>query len=541
MPHELRPSNSLVVFFLPSARDIIFILLFWSILAGPLSKKPLADADIGWHIRTGEQILATQSIPHADSFSSTMHGQPWFAWEWLYDLTLGILHRAMGLNGVVLLCALLVSATMTVLLGQLVRTGTGLPLAIALMLLAELAAAIHLYARPHIVSWLLTLVWLIALDRWELGSAASPPLRKERVQRTPVPSWLPWFFPISMVLWVNLHGGWIFGLVVLAAYAIAAAIESFRGADVLARIRARQRARRIGLALIWSAVATLANPHGWRLHAHIYRYLGDWYLMNKIDEFRSPDFHGWSERAFALLLVLTMLALVSRRRSVGTSHVLLVLLAAYTGLYASRNLPVASIILVLVAGPILWESLTTIAERPSAWRRLRALSGRLTSFAERMDEQELRLRGHFWPALAVIAALALCLHGGRVGSRQLMRARFDPEHLPVKAADYLAQEQSSLPVFAPDSWGGYLIYRLYPNRQIVMDDRHDLYGSDRVRDYLVLVQVGPGWRDVLSKWQIRTVVFPKGSTLAGILRELAPEWKVVYEDKLAVVIEKKAS
>jgi hypothetical protein len=102
-----QPSPSALRFLLPSVRDIIFIFLFWSLLAGPLSNRPLGDADIGWHIRTGEQILATHSLPRTDSFSSTMQGQPWFAWEWLYDIVLGILHRACGLNGVVWLCALL--------------------------------------------------------------------------------------------------------------------------------------------------------------------------------------------------------------------------------------------------------------------------------------------------------------------------------------------------------------------------------------------------------------------------------------------------
>ena len=58
-----QPTSSALRFLLPSVRDIIFIFLFWSVLAGPLSNRPLADADIGWHIRTGEQILATHSLP----------------------------------------------------------------------------------------------------------------------------------------------------------------------------------------------------------------------------------------------------------------------------------------------------------------------------------------------------------------------------------------------------------------------------------------------------------------------------------------------
>src|SRR3984957_1990676 len=102
-------SRSPLMYFIPSVRDIIFIFLFWSLLAGRLSNRPLADPDIGWHIRTGELMLSTHSLPRTDPFSSTMHGQAWFAWEWLYDLVLGILHRAGGLNCVVWLCAVIVA------------------------------------------------------------------------------------------------------------------------------------------------------------------------------------------------------------------------------------------------------------------------------------------------------------------------------------------------------------------------------------------------------------------------------------------------
>src|ERR1700733_9495967 len=128
-----QPTSSALRFLLPSVRDIIFIFLFWSVLAGRFSNRPLADADIGWHIRTGEMILTTHSLPRTDPFSSTMQGQPWFAWEWLYDALLGLLHRACGLNGVVWLCALLVASIFALLFSRLIERGVGLLLAVVLM------------------------------------------------------------------------------------------------------------------------------------------------------------------------------------------------------------------------------------------------------------------------------------------------------------------------------------------------------------------------------------------------------------------------
>jgi hypothetical protein len=526
-----QPSSFAQHFLLPSVRDIIFIFLFWSLLAGALSNRPLADADIGWHIRTGEQILATHSLPRTDQFSSTMQGQPWFAWEWLYDILLGILHQACGLNGVVWLCALLVATVFAMLLSQLLRRGTGLLLAIVLMLLAEMASTIHLYARPHIASWLFSLLWFVVLEKWE------------RCEEGSWPRWILWFFPASMLLWVNLHGGWLFGMALLGIYSFAAFVESLRSHDALAAIRAAHRARVMTWAFVASSLATLVNPYGWRLHEHIYRYLGDRYLMNHIDEFRSPDFHGLAQRAFAVILVLVVIAFAGNHKKLRLSHLLVVLLAAYAGFYSARNLPVASMLLVLIAGPILWENFAALADRPGGWKWLRNGGSRISGFSERMGAQEMTLRGHLWPVATVAFAFVICLHGGWLGSRQLIHAQFDPKKMPVAAVNFLQTEfdgkAGTEPVFSTDAWGGYLIYRMYPDRKVVVDDRHDLYGSDRIRQYLILTQGEPGWRNVLEDWQIRTAVLPADSTLVNLLRELPRDWRVAYEDKVAVVFERR--
>lgn len=526
-PPSLPP---IIRFLLPSVRDIFFLLLFFSILLGPLSNRPLLDADIGWHIRSGELILQAHSVPRTDPFAAVMQGSPsssrWFAWEWLYDVVLGFLHHAAGLNGIVWLCALLVALTFAVLLRLLLQNGTGLPLALVLTLLALGAATIHLYARPHIASWLLSLLWFAALDFCERAS---------------VPRWLPWIFPFSMLLWVNLHGGWVLGMALLGAFALAAAIECLRMNDGLAAISAAKRTRALCAVFGWSALATLVNPYGWRLHAHIYAYLNNRYLMNRINEFRSPDFHGWAERCFAAIVIFLVVGLAGRRRDVKLSHLLVALLAVYAGFYSSRNLPVSAMLLALIAGPILWGAFASLPERAGAWDPVRNLAGRITTFSGRMMAQEWQLRGHLWPVVAVSACAAICLQGGWLGSHHWIHAQFDETRLPAAAVAFLDQQDKSGPVFSTDAWGGYLIYHWYPARRVLIDDRHDFYGTDRIRDYLVMMQGETGWQDVLEKWQIQTALLPAGATLANLLRELPGDWHVVYEDKVAVIFEKKSA
>src|SRR5690242_21573423 len=94
---------------MPSITDVIFLLLLLSLAYGGLQQRLLGDAGTGWHIRNGQQILATHAVTRHDSFSYTMSGHPWFAWEWLYDVLAGAIYSRMGLNGVVFLSALIIA------------------------------------------------------------------------------------------------------------------------------------------------------------------------------------------------------------------------------------------------------------------------------------------------------------------------------------------------------------------------------------------------------------------------------------------------
>src|SRR2546425_7060666 len=77
---------------------LIVTLLYTLFLFGGYQKL-FRDSDTGWHIRTGERILATNTLPRADPYSFTRFGQPWFAWEWGSDVLMGAAHRAWGLAG----------------------------------------------------------------------------------------------------------------------------------------------------------------------------------------------------------------------------------------------------------------------------------------------------------------------------------------------------------------------------------------------------------------------------------------------------------
>src|SRR5258708_31672778 len=120
----------------PSVGDLLCVSLLGLLVFTNLSTRLLGDAGIGWHIRTGQLILATHAVPRVDPFSSSMAGQPWFAWEWLYDMLAGWLESAAGLNGVVLFAALIIAAGFFLGLRPLVRPGTNCVLGVILVFFA---------------------------------------------------------------------------------------------------------------------------------------------------------------------------------------------------------------------------------------------------------------------------------------------------------------------------------------------------------------------------------------------------------------------
>jgi hypothetical protein len=279
------------------------------------------------------------------------------------------------------------------------------------------------------------------------------------------------------------------------------------------------------------------NPYGYRLHLHVYNYLSSRWLMNHIDEFLSPDFHGVAQQCFVLILLITIVSLAVGSKP-ALAQVLVLLFAAYSGLYASRSLPISSLLIAMVVSPLLTQAIREGRSNPKLSSKLQAFFSSWEAFGTRMKSMELNFRGHAWPLVAVVLAALACAHQGKLGSYVWMDAHFDTKHLPLQAAELIAQRGIREPVFSLDSWGGYLIYRLYPENRVFLDDRHDLYGEDFLKEYLKAVRVTPDWESFLIAKRVSWVLVPAGSSL-GTMLELTSRWNVIYRDGTSVLFERK--
>jgi hypothetical protein len=496
---------------LPSFADLFFLVLICLLAFSRLSDGLLRDADTGVHIRNGEQILATHTITRIDSFSYTRHGEPWFAWEWLYDVVIAAIHHVSGLNGVILFTAVVIGATFALLFRFILRRSENVAVAAFLTLSAIAAAQVHMLARPHVLSWLLTVLWVECLCRFEDGEASA----------------LLWLPPL-MLLWVNVHGGFVLGLGLLGIFAVGRLCSAL----MTPSLRDRRKTDQLIAVLSACLLTTLLTPYGYQLHVHVYQYLSDSFLMNNIEEFASPNFHVAVYRFFELFILLVIAAVIMGRNRITATGFLLLLFSLHAGLYAARNIPISVIIMSLVLGPLL--AISPGSGFPALPRWLRSTLAAGKSVSDSMTRLEGQLRGHAVVLVVMAASWALVWNGGWVFSTQILNAHFDEKIFPEKAAQFIQQRGIRDHLFSTDVWGAYLIYKLYPATRVYFDDRHDFYGAAFVKEYGKAYFATRQWREPLDRYQVKWVLMPTDSPLSTALRE-SRDWHIEYDDGLAMV------
>jgi hypothetical protein len=330
---------------IPSLSDLYFLAIgVWLFVSGGAAgwQGLLTDADVGWHIRTGQYILDHHAVPHQDLYSFSKPGAPWYAWEWLTDVIDGGLHRVGGLKGVVLASAVIIALFATTLVRRMVWRGTHLLVAMIVALLGVGAASIHFLARPHIYTLLFLSIsmWLIEADR-ELMTG-----RDTRGQTSGAAGRIWWLVPLAVV-WTNMHGGFLALIAVLGLTAAGLAVEAVLDGRWKERASWSNPLRYVSLTAACSA-ATLINPYGWRLHQHVLQYLRSDWIRNVIQEFQSPSFRTENMMQFEAVMLIGLmvaLSLFQRRRVV---EGLWIVFWAHMALASARHVPV----FITVAVPV---------------------------------------------------------------------------------------------------------------------------------------------------------------------------------------------
>ncbi|MFN8008925.1 MAG: hypothetical protein U0V70_18245 [Terriglobia bacterium] len=510
--------NKFARWLFPSMKDILFLSYLFAPLMGN-SSACLGDSDTGWHIQNGEHILQTFSLPRTDYFSYTARGKPWFAWEWLSDVVMALIYRLAGINGIVVWANITFAVTFTLLFIWILRRGGNIFVAVMLSILAGFAASIHWLARPHLFTMLFLLVAYILLEQYEATNNPKP----------------LYGLPLLVLVWTNLHAGFIVGLIVLLIYALGNLLRSLTCADDGERTKARLHAKVLATVFLICLAASFVNPYGVKVHAHIIEsYVSSNHLMDNITEFRSPSFHVAVVKFFELLiLVATVVASISIRRF-GFIEIGLLVFWTHMALISARHIPLYSIIVVPIVALHLTDYLQTLESGKNLQAWIQKTTKGFRRYSSNIARFENQFKGVVYPLLATMALILIAVNQGKLLGTQVLNKNFDSEKFPVAAAAYLDAHELQGNFFTTDQWGGYLIYRFYPKYPVFFDGRSDMYGEELMKDYFKLVNLEYDWKSVVDKFNIRWMLLPFDVPLPAALKDL-PEWRVVYDDHQAII------
>jgi hypothetical protein len=463
-----------------SHRTLLVVVVFLSIFTYDLFRP--TDIDFWWHLRTGQLIAESGAVPRTDPFSFTADGRPWVAHEWLWELGVFHLYRLGGYRAAVLLSAIIVTLAYAILYRLLRYLGANEIVAAGLVLWAAFLGVPNLGTRPREFSFLFFAFFLDCLYRYRRGESAHL-----------------WLLPLVMPLWANLHGGFVFGLGLLGLFALSETVAWLAGRG--------PAPRQLWVVTVLAILATGVHPLGPR----VLLYPLDYYRgaqnpsFQSVTEFASPNFHAPLNLVFAAGLVTLMLLPGTRGPGSGTDA-LLVTVFTLQALVSMRQV----IFCALVLPPVL------VRRAVDRFQFVRALAPpRLPRIVSQLN-------------LVVLGVLLL--GAGAAASRQphlQLGTEPRPGDMPVAGARFIQEQHLPDPVFNFQPWGGYLIHEWYPERRVFIDGRMDMYGKAIVNDYLNAAAAKPEWAEIFGRWGIQTVLLPKDSPLAAVLRA-DPHWQRLF-------------
>jgi hypothetical protein len=483
----------------------LFILVILIADAGQVS-----DPDLWSHIRFGQAALAGHNltatllgsgIARRDIYSYSVFGDQWRDPEWLSEVIMAAFYGHVGIIGLKIWKFACVAATLGFLMIGLVESGASPPTQFNLLTVAALGLWPQIQFRPQIFTFALLAAMLAILARDNYRGAARL-----------------WLIPPMMTLWSNLHGGFIVGIVALAAYA---AVAGFT--DLIAG-RGLGRGMRLGLLTAIATLTTFVTPYGLESWGAMLHSVGNQATRTAITEWQplwpamARQWHQSAVGEFSYLLALGLMAslIVSFARTPRVGDLPMVAIAALMSagsFVAARNIPLA---VIACAIPLARLTAQLPARTAAGYQSVKR-----TALSDRSGVNQ-------W----IVIALAIFV----VISMGLFSPRLETDlALPSGAVGFMQQHDLHGNLLNDYGWGSYLIWHIGPRSRLFIDGRCEtVYPDNVINDYIQFYFNFAQAGRVLHGYPHDLILIPPEAPAYHLL-ENSPEWKLVYRDRTAVL------
>lgn len=470
--------------------------------------------DFWWHLKIGEIIVETGSIPRTDIFSFTAEGTTFVLQNWLTETFYYLIYRLGGLE-------LLIVANTIVLLGALIpiyhlcwdSLRRARPTAVAVGFAVLALAGVYSNVRPQTVSFLFFSVFYWVLLRYVKGG--NSPL---------------WILPLLTVLWVNLHGAFVLGLGLILLISLAELTRTMAFGEQ-PETMPYQKLIRLFIVFLVSCLTSLINPETSGVYDYVLTVLRDPGSQVYVSEWQPPNIKTFSGLVcFYGPFFISLPIIFYSRRKLNLTELILFLGFAAFGLSSLRN----GIWFSLVLSPILASQLaaTKLSDGLNRSRLQRFWASRVSGAS--VDRKAV-------PTVNLAVALLMLL--GCVVSAPWIQPLLTHQPLweedtPVGAIDYIESQQLRGNIFHSQAYGDYLIWRLWPHQKTFLDGRVHLFGGDLVEKYSSIFR-DRCWEYWLAPYDIQYLFLRVSSKSERTLMEKALDssnWQLLYEDHLSVLL-----
>ena len=454
-----------------------------------LSVRAIGEPDIWWHLRNARQLLEYRAMARVDTYSFTANGAPWINHEWLSEVPFFLGFKSLGLQGILLTYFVLVALIYLGVYYRAWRGGANCKNAVVATMVSILFGVVSIGPRMLLFGWLCMVVLLILLDRFRRKGSGI------------------WLVPPLFALWINLHGSWVFGLVVLATVILCGLPQGTWGLVETRRWAPSER-RKLLTASALSCAALLLNPFGYHLILYPLELLSRQHLVtSEIQEWQPVNFATGNGK-LALIMILTLLAaaLFSRRKW-RLDEVALVAFALVTSLTHARFLFFAGLIMAPILAP------------------------RLTLFPPYDRDSDKPLLN----AAIMVGVVVALIHF--FPSSERLQQKVDAEY-PTAALNFMQAQNITGRILNSYGWGGYMEWRA-PELRPFIDGRADIFIYNGVFADYVDATTLRRLLEVLDKYHIAYALLGPEKPMAYLLDHV-PGWRVIYSDKVAKLYERQS-
>jgi len=316
-----------------------------------------------------------------------------------------------------------------------------------------------------------------------------------------------------MLFWVNLHGGFIIAFIVTGIYLFGNAVKAILS-DKNKKLLWMKNMKFLGLTMIVCLIIACINPHGYQILLYPFKVMSSTLILNHVTEFLPSTFYRLMPFTYLLYLMITALAISKLRMNI--IEALLIILFTHMALYSVRFIPLFAVI----SAPMILKHADRLFVE-SRWKSNMFLK----NISKRIDAISVCSKVHIWPLVSLLIVITLSLNGRIAYS-------FDSTIKPVDAVEFLKRDRLPGKVFNEREFGDYIIYALWPKYKVFMTA--EIYSEEILKEYLRIVEIAPGWNEVLNKYKINWIIHNTNSPLSNLLLE-REDWKIIYADKVASI------